>query len=289
MKKKITNVLLVNIFAIALVFGALGVVFADNLEDVNSDAVIGGTDYIEESTVFPEVTAKIAEIDDPIKQALIAKYLHIPTKVEFTITSWTGEEFLVTTDGIKAAPLDKENLNAVSLCLGKIDELMDMSIEELQSEISIKEVQAETVMEEFTQELSYEDLISNLVESNSQFQVNGDSSPLLAAAVTSYWCTFTKEVYGEIDLLMRFRVQMDWQVDGTTITYCAPTSSGQGYDGYTYTGASTNGPTVYTTYATLVSKIGYFSDSATARIITVAMPSLRVNNNGTYSPTGTIY
>ncbi len=108
-----------------------------------------------------------------------------------------------------------------------------------------------------------------------------------AITVNSYWKNFVRQAKSGSFVVMDLSVKMDWQSEGNSITYVAPTSTITSYVFYWvayYVTPET--PVVYGSYATLTGKRGTFHTiDSTGENFEITMPTLRVNANGTYSPT----
>lgn len=229
--------------------------------------IIEDSGYLVNIDSFPEVTKTIQEIKDPIKQNLIIQYLFTPTSIEYKVV----DRRTYKNDA------EKNNRNAVLVLLAQVEELKDMQISELTMKVKEVKEKGEKLMKEFTEPLDYNSFINN-----------GEAK---AITVNSYWKSFVRQAKNNSLVVMDLRVDMDWQSDRNNITYVAPTSVGTSYVYYwTAYSVSQQNPVVYGSYATLTGKEGRFCSVSNGWINTgenfyIVMPTLRVNADGTYSPT----
>lgn len=238
-------------------------VFALGLEPT----IIEDPRYLVNTDLFPEVTKAIQEIKDPVKQDLIIKYLFTPTSIEYRVVDRRTYKNNV----------EQNNRNEILVLLAQVDELQDMQISELTTKVAEVKEKGEEIMKEFTKPLDY-----------NSFTNNGE---VKAITSNSYWTSFVRQAKHESYVVMDFCVDMDWQSNGNNITHVAPTSYGTSYSPFwTAYSVSQQNPVVYGSYATLTGKECRFCSVSSGWINTghsfyIIMPMLRVNANGTYSPT----
>lgn len=273
MKRKISFLLVVTVLLVMSI-GAFGSVYA-------ADAVIGKDPCeLRNTDTIPEVTKAIQSIDDPIKKDLIIKYLFTPTSVETKITSSKASAL----DRTSAAEFDdsmvEQNAEQTSLLLDQIDLLLDMPVNDLKAEVASIELKGQKVMEEVSRPLN-----------NKELNQIKEFSELNKVAASSYETTFTKLAKSGSLTVLSFEVVMNWQSSSNQITYCAPSSFADSYVWYwgAYAISSQN-PVVSGSYATLTGKKATFREvdvngNYGAGYYYITMPTLRVNADGSYTPT----
>lgn len=273
MRRRISLLLAVTIILVMSV-GALGSVYA-------SDVIIGEDPCeLRNTDTIPDVTKAIQSIDDPIKQDLIIKYLFTPTSVETKITSSESAALGRTNTAEFDNSMVEQNAEQTTFLLDQIDLLLDMSVNDLKAEVASIELKGQKVMEEISRPLSNREL--NRIQ---------EFSELNAAAANSYATTFTKIAKSGSLTVLSFEVEMSWQSSSNKITYCAPSSFADSY--VWYWGAyeiSSQNPVVNGSYATLTGKKATFREVNTngnygAGYYYITMPTLRVNADGSYTPT----
>lgn len=219
--------------------------------------------YLVNTDSFPELTKAIKEIKDPVKQDLIIQYLFTPTSIEYKVVDRRTYQ----------NDVEQNNRNAGLVLLAQVDKLKDMQVSELTMKVAEVKEKGKEIMKGFNEPLDYNSFIND-----------GETK---AITVNSYWKNFVRQAKSGSFVVMDLSVEMDWQSEGNNITYVAPTSVVTSYVFYWVAyNVSQETPVVYGSYATLTGKTGRFHTiNSTGENFYITMPMLRVNANGTYSPT----
>ncbi|WP_324823964.1 hypothetical protein [Sinanaerobacter sp. ZZT-01] len=228
---------------------------------------------------IPEVTKTIESIDDPLKKDLIVKYLFTPTNIETEITSSEPISFSSFSNTEFNNCVMEQNAEEASFLLDKIGVLLDIPVDELEMEVASIELKGEKVMKEILNPLNDEEV--NKIKKFSE----------LKSAANSYEATFRKKAKSGYLTILEFEVEMDWQSNNNKITYCDTNSFSYSYVWYwVHYATTTQDPVVKESYATLTGKKATFREINRngyygAGYYYMIMPTLRLNVDGSYSPT----